>query len=171
MTGEIVIERLDVTDLGYVNGVMRHPSIYPHISDDLCPKAKDFTAEPMLWSPQAIFLRPVIEGFGAGVFLFHPWNSVTYEVHSCVLPGFRGKLSVEASVRAAEYMFKNTGCRKIVTQVPAWNRAAYALAHRAGFRAEGVNRKSFLRNGILYDQALLGLMKDDWMRRRKPLKG
>lgn len=160
MTADITIERCDISDLEYVDFVMRHPSIYPHISDDLSPKAEAFSAGALLASPQIIFLKPFIEGFGAGVFLMHPWNSVTYEVHSCVLPGFRGKLAVTASRLAASWMFRNTGCRKITTQIPARNRAAYALAHRAGFRTEGVNKKSFLKNGVLYDQALMGLSKD-----------
>ncbi len=159
MTPVISVERCGIAELEYVDFVMRHPSIYPHISDDLSPEAGEFTAAPLLMGPRIIFLRPVVEGFGAGVFLFHPWNSVTYEVHSCVLPGFRGKTAVEASRLAAAWMFENTGCRKIITQIPARNRAAYALAHRAGFRAEGVNKRSFLKDGTLYDQAFMGLLK------------
>lgn len=165
MEMEIEIERCDMSDLDYVNGIMRHPSVYAHISDDHSPEAASFSAAPLLMSERAIFLRPVIDGFGAGLFLFHPWNSVCFEAHTCVLPGFRGRAAVLASGMAAAWMFENTGCRKIVTHVPAWNRAAYALARRAGFRAEGVNRKSFLRNGRLCDQAIMGLSKEDWEQR------
>lgn len=161
---EITIERCGIADRLYVDFVMRHPQIYPHISDDLSPKAGDFTSGPLLHNPNVVALKPRIGVDPAGVFIFHPWNGVTYEVHSCVLPQWRGRNAANAALYAALWIFGNTDARKIVTLVPAYNRRAYALAWRAGMRAEGVNKKSFLKDGKLHDAILMGLQKDDCMR-------
>ncbi len=158
---KIKIERCDITDRLYVDFVMRHPQIYPHISDDLSPEAGEFTAELLLQNPNVLVLKPMIGREPAGVFVFHPWNGVTYEVHSCVLPQWRGKNAAHAAMAAALWIFENTNARKIVTLIPEFNRRAYALAYRAGMRAEGVNKKSFLKDGALHDTILMGLANDD----------
>jgi len=111
-----------------------------------------------------LFFPPIHDGIiwlraeDCGVFMLHPHNHVTWEVHTC-LP-FAGKRTLEAAIAGRTWMFENTPCMRIITNVPTFNRAALAFAKRAGMKEYGVNEKSFLKNGVLYDQILLGISKE-----------
>lgn len=156
-----MVYRATAKDIGYINGVMRHEEIYPHISDDLSPEKERLDVAGLIGCPNVYFLIPVVECVRTGLFIFHPWNSVTYEVHTMMLPEHRGEKSIIACREAMRYMFTQTPCHKIVTHVPTYNIPAYALARRVGLKMEGINRKSFLKNGRLYDQYILGICKEE----------
>lgn len=153
------VQRLGVDHRDYVNLVLSHPEVYEWISDDNSPAPgqTDFAA---ILSAEGIYvLRPN----PWTVFILHPWNSICYEVHTNVLPEGRGPMAVQACREGMSWMFHNTPCQKIVTQVPTFNRPALALARRAGMKPEGINSKSFLKNGHLYDQTILGISKQEVM--------
>ena len=150
--------RLDMAkpfDVDRVRATLTHPLIYPHISDDGSPEQEDFhpTEHPAIWYMAAWDQETYL-----GLFMFCPSNSVTWEVHTCLLPRAWGK-SVEIAKSMAQYMFENTQCRRIITSVPAQNRLALRLAERVGFTRYGVNERSWLKDGQLQDQIVLGLSK------------
>jgi RimJ/RimL family protein N-acetyltransferase len=136
---------------------MKHPDVYPFISDDGSPTAEDYEPKDLLVLEQVYFLSPA-DGV---LFMLVPVNSVTYEVHTCILPDIRGASSIAHAKELILWMFTNTRCEKIVTTVPVFNLPALALAIRAGMKQEGVNRRSFLRRGVLYDQTMLGVCKQE----------
>lgn len=140
-----------------VTRTMRHPRLYEHISDDGCPPADEFSA-PV--SENIIYLAVHEESAFLGIFMFHPQNFACYEVHTCLLPAAWGAKAVESTAAAAKWMFENTPCRRIVTNIPAYNTLAMRLARRSGMEQYGVNPKSFLKNNVLHDQAMLGLNKE-----------
>ncbi|MGI9304107.1 MAG: GNAT family N-acetyltransferase [Gammaproteobacteria bacterium] len=74
-----------------------------------------------------------------------------------MLPPWRGKEAVVAARVSLGWMFSTTPCMKVITHVPVYNRAADALAKRAGMVHEGTNRASFLRDGTIYDQDVYGV--------------
>jgi len=136
-------------DYKRIREIATHPEIYPYVSDDGSPPPEEY--EPVQ-SDEFYYLM-----FEGGFFLFHPLNYITVEVHTCILPEWRGR-SIKYARRAIAWMFRNTQYRKIVTHVPEYNRKALAYAQKAGMRIEGVNRKSFMKNGVIYDQYLLGVV-------------
>ena len=150
-----MIKRLNEDDIMFVNRIMRDKQIYPYISDDGCPNVEDFTALPILQNEGCYVLSPDDNS----VFIFYPWNYVTYEVHTCILPDSRGVIATMLGREVCLWMFDYTFCRKIVTHIPVNNPSAYALAYRVGFRKEGLNKQSFLKNNELHDQILMGLYK------------
>ena len=91
--------------------------------------------------------------------MLKPWNTVTYEIHTCILPPYRGRAAIHAGKDAGAWMFENTQCRKIVTLVPEDNRPALFHALNSGMRKEGLIKDSFLQDGDLSDLILLGLEK------------
>jgi len=93
-----------------------------------------------------------------GVYLLHKQNHVTWEVHTCLLPHARGK-AVEIGREALAWVWENTPALRIVTQVPSFNPLALRLAKKCGFEVIGINKKSFQKNGVLYDVTLLGISK------------
>lgn len=137
--------------------IMTHPQVYGPISDDNSPPVEDFDVGPIIEAPGIYVLRANEHT----VFILHPWNTICYEVHTLVHPDGWGGRSVKACRAGMEWMFINTLCQKIVTHVPQFNRAAMALARRAGMKPEGLNAKSFLKRGILHDQVILGITKQE----------
>ena len=109
-----------------------------------------------------VFVTSSIEGELVGLFMFAMENSQCYSIHSAMLPKFWGKgVASACGLSACVWMVENTSCLKIITLVPGFNNSALAMALRAGMSIEGVNRRSFLKDGILYDQTMLGFTKEE----------
>lgn len=151
------IER--TADSRLIRSVVTHPSIYPYISDDYSPAASEY--EPVI--TDGIYWLACLRGDDlCGLFMVHPWNGITYEIHTCLLPPFRGPLAREATAAVLAWLFGQTPCQKVVTQVPATHRTAYRLATDSGLKDEGLNRRSFMKHGELIDQHLLGITREEW---------
>lgn len=143
-------------DMALVASIMGHPAIWPHIHED-------GTDEPMPLDHEAVNWMLVHEhGSVAGVFLVHPLTSVCYQMHTCLLPWTWGGVAQQAAQGLLSWAFTYTECQKMVTNVPAYNRAALRFARAGGMQQEGVNRASFMRNGELIDQIILGITKQEW---------
>lgn len=142
-------------DMGIVRSILSHPAIWPHIHDDGATECEPADHDGFLW-------MLVADEEPAGVFLLHAHNTATYEVHTCLLPRIWGPQALEAAHMCRAWMFEKTDCQKLITNVPAYNLTALRFARRCGFKPEGVNRASFLRDGALLDQHVLGLTKEEW---------
>ena len=150
--------RCSINDISAVDYVLKHPEVYPWISDDGSPSAEEFTSSTMISNPEVFVLMPS-DGV---VFILHPWNSITLEVHTNIVPERRGREAISETMKAMSWIFENTGCLKIVTHVPSFNRQAKLFALKCKMKQEGVNRQSFLKDGILYDQDILGITRKEW---------
>ena len=148
-------------DVDLVNRIISHPSIYPFVSDDGAPDAVKFDCLSMIDNHACYFLAPLIDNNVAGIFFYHPHNSITYEVHTNILPEYRGSMVVDMAIASLEWMFSGTSCKKVITHVPENNRAAYRLAKKVGMKNEGINRASFMKGGNIMDQHLLGIVKGE----------
>jgi RimJ/RimL family protein N-acetyltransferase len=138
---------------------MSHPRIWPHISDDYSGPPEDF--RPILHKKGLYYLAPEVDGRRVGVFFYHAHSTVLWEVHTCVLPEFWGAAALYAARDGLRWMVDNTGCRKVITHVPDDNSVARRFAHRVGMVDEGVNRASFLKGGVLLDQYVLGITREE----------
>lgn len=110
------------------------------------------------WHDSLIYLTP-FDDAPMGVFMIVPMTSRCCEVHTSILPAYRGR-AVEAAREAIKWIFANTPFEKIVSRVPAFNRLALRLSLKAGMRIEGINTRSFLKDGKLHDQYLVGVEKE-----------
>jgi len=158
------IYRCDLNDLKIVDAIHRHPSVYPWIIDDMYSdnEPDGFTNYHALINPDNYYLSFWYEGLPAGVFSFFPINLITYEGHIAILPKFRGKTALKASLRVINWMFENTACRKIVCMIPTYNLKAMTLITRLGFQKEGFLYRSFKKNGVLYNQHIVGINKGEF---------
>ena len=95
-----------------------------------------------------------------GLFLLEARNIITYEVHTILLPEARGK-AVDIAKGALYWVFYNTVCLKIITHVPSFNVLARRLSEKCGLQLIGNNTSSFLKDGVLYDQFIYGISKED----------
>lgn len=76
---------------------------------------------------------------------------------------YEGRGIVARSLEAfMAYLFDQIGLYKIeVHYVPANKRSA-KVAEKLGFKVEGVLRQRFLRNGVIEDLVITGLLKSEW---------
>jgi RimJ/RimL family protein N-acetyltransferase len=136
---------------------MTDPAVWPWIGDDFSPAREDFRPieHPGIWY---VIVRDQAELLG--LWMFVPQNAVCWEVHTCLLPSHGVKRGRQAAREMARWIWQNTPCRRIVTNVPRFNRAALLFARAAGMQEFGVNPRSYQKGGELHDQVLLGLSPD-----------
>lgn len=151
----ITVER--TVDYELIRGIVTHPKVYPYISDDASLPAGEWVPveHDGIWY---VLVRQ--DEAPRGVFVFTPQNAVCYEVHTCLNPALWGRYSGEAAQLALRYMFDHSPCRRVVTNVPAYNRLALKFARNNGLEQFGLNPQSYLKNGMLYDQHMLGISKE-----------
>jgi RimJ/RimL family protein N-acetyltransferase len=151
---QVTFER--TTDYVFIRAVLTHPKVYPGITDDSAPPSAEY--EPIehegIW-----YVRVVDRGRDFGVFVFVPHGAICWEVHTALLPIAWGPAGKQAAREIASWIWANTPCRRIFTNVPEFNRLALRFAEAAGMTRFGVNASSYLKDGRVYDQILLGLTR------------
>lgn len=140
-------------DLELVRRVMTHPKIYRHLADDGCPPPDEFRPAD---HPAILYLTVWQGDELLGLWMLVPHNAVCWEAHTALLPSAWGRAR-EAARAMLAWLWAHTGCRRLIGAVPRSNRLAAKLARDAGMREYGVNEKSFLRQGRLEDQIMLGI--------------
>lgn len=144
-------------EVEYIKRCLTHPKIWNHCTDDNSVEKDKYTPsviDEMYW------LKVLNDNVPVGVFLLHPHNSICFEVHTCLLPEIWGQ-SVECTLAGIDWMWENTICRRIITNVLEDNLLAIRLSLRSGLLRFGVNPKSFLKNGILHNQIMFGISKEE----------
>jgi len=151
-------------DYELIRKIITHPRIYKHLVDDSSPAREDFY--PM--EDEAVWYIVVREIFPdaepeevLGLWMLHPHNSICWEIHTALLPNAWGERAHRAVRMVFDWIWENTPCRRLITNVPSSNRLALHYAVGAGMKIYGVNEASFLKGGVLCDQVCLGLTKPD----------
>lgn len=153
----VSLETRPVYDEALIASVMRHPRVFPHISDDSLPGPESLK---VALNESLLFLG-IYEGDDFhGLFLAHPHNAVCWEVHTCLLPSAWGARANAATQSCARWLWDNTLCERIITAVPDGNTLALNLARRAGMVVYGVNPRSIQRGGKLLGLTMLGMNKE-----------
>jgi len=144
------------TDYELIKKIVSHPKVYPYVSDDHSPAPQD-------WKPienDVVWYVLVKDGGEIlGMWIFIPETQVCWKVHTCLLPNAYGERARKAAKLMAQWIWENTTCLRIVTDVPKYNRLAYHFARAAGMQEFGLNPRSYMKSGILHDQILLGMSK------------
>lgn len=145
------------SDMELVREIMTHPKVWPYITDDGSPAAEDFA--PTVH--HAVIYLTCTDGEDLlGMWMFLKRNAVTLEVHTCLLPGHGFTRARTAARGAAEWVWANCPrIQRITTSVPRGNRLALKFALDVGMDRFGTDPNSFLKDGILQDQTLLGLSR------------
>ena len=152
-------------DMELVRTIMTHPEIYPWISDDGCPPAEEFQPQEhsAIWYVQAMDASETL-----GIFVLSPQGVACWEFHTVLLPSAWGKCAVAAMKAMFEWVWTNTPCRRLITNVPVNNRRARWIARAVGLTQFGLNPGSFLKDNVLYDQMLFGLSKPEVISCQQP---
>ena len=146
-----------IFDVDLIKRTITNPKIYKYISDDFSPSMDEF--QPVIHK-SVIYLGAYQKGEYLGLFMLHPVNGVTMEVHTCLLPAAWGNAKEFARI-VIGWVWANTSTMRIITQVPKYNKLAKKLSLDAGMVEYGVNQSSFLKNNILHDIYLFGVSRGD----------
>jgi RimJ/RimL family protein N-acetyltransferase len=95
--------------------------------------------------------------------MFHWFIGNLLEI-SCVLaPNERGKgYGVEATQLMVDYLFLSKDVTRIQAHTRADNMVSQKVLQKAGFRKEGIIRKSVFSRGEWRDRALCSILREEW---------
>jgi len=141
-------------DVDIVRAILTHPDIYDRIAEDGTAAAKDYYPD----MTDGVYLVGADGDDLVGLMAYEPINGVTWECHVQVLPKHRKTLADEFAQTALRWAF-DMGCEKIVAQIPVLYPNVRDFGIKHGFEVEGINRKSYMKNGQLYDQWYMGLTR------------
>lgn len=96
-----------------------------------------------------------------GCFILHQQNKATFECHVQVFPEFREAYAEDFGDMVIEWTWQNTKARKLVAQIPFLYENVKDFALARGFKVEGVNSDSYLKDGELSNQWYLGIKRWD----------
>ncbi|HFD88260.1 MAG TPA: N-acetyltransferase [Gammaproteobacteria bacterium] len=150
-----------LTNASDIVDVFCDESVYEHISDDFAPDRNEYDPTEIMLFDGVYYIGGYCDGELASCVLFHPHNSVLYEIHVAVLPRWRGKVALELINKSFSWIFKNTDCVKVIANIPSTNAKAITLAKMVGMNVEGNNVDSYLKNGVLLDLIMFGIRKGE----------
>lgn len=145
-----------ISDMDLVKETFTKPYIWPYITDDLCDID---TFEPIAPSGTDLMYLGVFAPEYGGLFMIHRSNCVTYEIHTILEKNCRGKKAIQAAKNVIDWIFSNTECLRLITQIPEDNLLAERLAISAGMKLYGVNENSFKLKNNVQSLKLYGISK------------
>lgn len=137
---------------------MRHPDVWPWISDDSCPAPVDF-AIPDGWIDQCTY-AVCVNGAPVGFAMLEPRSAAMAEFHGALLPEWRGKTGIRLARMAISRLWQDTGFDKLIALCPAGNRGAQRVNVAIGFERQGLLTDAYRRGGRLEDLVVYGMSRE-----------
>jgi RimJ/RimL family protein N-acetyltransferase len=92
-----------------------------------------------------------------GMFQLGVHSMVLLELHFAFIPEAWGRLTVAAGKAFLAWLWKTfSTVQRVFGQIVTTNKLSLRLAKEAGLEVFGLHPKSFMKNGILRDQVLVG---------------
>ena len=149
----ITLEQTD--DLAFVRSVFTHPKVWPFICDDGMNDPELYQPVNM---PGVVYVMPRDAGLPMGCLMLVDQNAVTMELHSALLPQYRGAQTAQVFRALLAWLPEQfPGIRRLRTWVPGYNRPALVAARRVGFEECGKEPNAYLKDGALSDLHLFGV--------------
>ena len=151
----IIAERTFDTKL--IRSIMTNDVVWKTAAEDGQEKA-DF----MPYVQSDCWLKMMLGNTCVGLFVFERLNKILLDVHPAILPEYRGKVGHQAGVEHLKWIYENEpACMKIVATIPVIYRHVKLYANMLGYRDEGINRASYMKNGRIHDQWMLGITREE----------
>lgn len=100
---------------------------------------------------------PELHGFVIGRSI----TQTVVETHVAIRPEYWGhEANVHLGKLACLWLMTLPGVSKLVASIPVPDKEVLRYSQRVGFKREGVNKQSFLRNGELLDQYYVGMTNE-----------
>ena len=134
-----------------IERVLKHPEIYPRLSGNP-PPVETYHINPSAY----IFL---LSDDGDCLVIVEQKADIVGEFHFHVIPESRDNAS-EYHSQAIDWVRENTTITKLVTEVPFIYLDVVNFGLKNGWIIEGINKQSYLKGGLIYDQYYLGYVWD-----------
>ena len=144
------------TDKELIKSIVTLPDLWATVAED--------GQEPCTWEPDmgiAWLVAQDDDGQVMGLYSLIPNNCVTLEIHPYILPLYRGKKAYQSGREVLAWIGLTTSYSKVVCQIPVIYKNVKLFAMRCGFKQEGINRLSYLKNGKIVDQWRLGVVLNE----------
>lgn len=148
-----------VNNARLVESVLTEPALWEAVSEDDTGAPEDYRID--LDGMYAIALQRGEENELIGFMLGRHYTDTVVETHIAISPKYWGNdENVELGKKACMLLLEASGADKLVAAIPFPDKQVLRFAQRLGFQREGVNKKSFRRNGELLDQYYVGLTRE-----------
>jgi RimJ/RimL family protein N-acetyltransferase len=144
-----------VYDAGVVKSILLRPDILATIAED---GADDFEID----IDRDIWLLMKSGDTEVGIYQIERLNSITAQIHANVLPEHRKPHSKATGRAALAWVHENLPqIHKIIAVIPSLYPNVRDFTLSFGFKLEGTNRESYLKNGAIHDQWILGITRPE----------
>lgn len=92
-----------------------------------------------------------------GLIYVHNDDTKSVKIHPYILPSYRGKGKDMMFSFYRWFIENGAHTAKLLISIPSCYKRLYKFSKRIGFIDEGINRKSYFKNGEMHDQWNLGL--------------
>lgn len=147
-----MIKAARIYEQDLIKKIMSHPKNVRAIQSDFYQDADWPIHDSIIYL--GMFIDEII-----GLFIGFPKSQIVLDVHVAMDPNHYCCTDI-CYQEAIKWVKENTEFKKLTGQTPVFNRLAIKCNERNGFEREGINKKSFLRNGKLYDQIYFGRCLD-----------
>ncbi len=113
-------------DIPTINRILNHPGIYSWATMGKAMGPLDITA-----AFTSVFV--LLDEAGQGCVILDPYDTATFEVHTCLLESLRGAEAQKIALETIRFVFAETGGMEILTKVQTANRGADLFARQSGF--------------------------------------
>jgi hypothetical protein len=150
--------RLERTvDMSLVKRIATDPRIWGQMSDAFSGKPEDY--EPP--ADGAVYVAVMFGDVARGLFVLVPKSAIRFEVHTLLLPDLSAWRKIDAAAMMREWVWANTKCQRLFTEVPLSNTAALGFAAHMGMKESGREPACFMKDGKLHDVIVLGMNRPE----------
>jgi RimJ/RimL family protein N-acetyltransferase len=148
-------------DFATLHSIMRHPAVWPFMTDDSSPAPETATL-----TQTAIYLMVFDQDIPRGFFCLQPLaDHDTYMVHTVMMPGFRGTKALRAARQGMDWMFQNTPAEQIQSYCFEIHPEVMVFARWAGMRKVGEHVHPTTVSGKTTKVFDLLITREEWKRR------
>jgi len=140
------------SNLEEVKSILIDPDIYARITEDGAPESIDYIV------PKNVIY--IVDEKSRALMIYHWLSDWCLQCHVQVIPRHRS-IAYDFGQAALKWAWDNTEAVKIVAQIPEIYEDVLKFAEKSGFILEGINERSYVKNGNIYAQVYLGLCRPE----------
>lgn len=159
MNNDIKVEPL--SDHEWANNLLQTTDLYERTKTDKTPSKNECVLDQ-----RSVVFKATQNEKEIGFFLVVPIYPHTYEIHSYLLPDYRGKTAILAGNVGCDYMFLKTDCAILTSVCPEWIPESRVFAKACGFETEFHRNKWAKRDGEWKSATIVTRNVHDWVRQR-----
>lgn len=139
-------------DYGLVIDILKNEQLFDEISEDgVSTYLPDIINE---------YWVQIVSDQTIGLYRLHQLNGITFQIHAFILPEHRSQ-SKESGKVILEWCLNNLEFEKLVAEIPFKYQNVVEFTAQMGFIDEGINRKSFLKDGKIWDTLRMGITRSE----------